>query len=635
MAGRVTSCPNCGGQVEFKAGASLLAVCGYCESAVARVGDDVGKLEILGKVAPLAALVTPLSIGVRGKHEGKRFELVGRAQLDYGLGPWNEWYAAFDDGRWGWLAEAQGKVYLTFGRPPGDLPSFSHWRVGTKLDFEGQPLVVTERRRAQFVGAEGELPFAIAPGAHVFYCDVEGPGGVFGTLDFGESTNLETVFLGTELTYGELFGKDVLGHVEPQEAGASVGLSCPNCDEPVALLAPSQAQRVTCSACDSLLDCGEGNQLFLLSSLERKGPAPEIPLGSVGKRDGVKWTVLGHLYRTVSFDYESFGWQEYLLHNSDKGYRWMSNSDGHWSWIEPVSAGAVQLSGLSATYRDKAYKHFSGAAATVESLRGEFYWKVAIGDRTGVTDWVSPPYVLSRERTDEEVTWSHGLYLTPDIVAEMFGRKEPLPKPMGVAPNMPNHFAATRNRMLVAALVFSVLLAVLGAVVAGGSSGTMLVESSAPIDRTANATDPKHVFLSEPFTVDSQSNMAVEIAADVDNAWLFVSGALINEEANEVRQFGVDVSYYAGYSGGESWREGSKSRTIYLGSVIPGTYVLRLQPQWDAKLKSPTVWWARVRTDVFIASHLAFFFFALWILPLIAVVRYASIEKQRWADSDH
>ena len=38
------------------------------------------------------------------------FTLVGRLQLDYGQGPWNEWYAAFDDGDWGWVAEAQGKV---------------------------------------------------------------------------------------------------------------------------------------------------------------------------------------------------------------------------------------------------------------------------------------------------------------------------------------------------------------------------------------------------------------------------------------------------------------------------------------------------------------------------------------------
>src|SRR5205814_3737913 len=64
VAGRVANCPNCGGAVTFKADTSLLAVCPYCSSAVARTGGDVGQLEVLGKVAPLADLASPLSLGV-------------------------------------------------------------------------------------------------------------------------------------------------------------------------------------------------------------------------------------------------------------------------------------------------------------------------------------------------------------------------------------------------------------------------------------------------------------------------------------------------------------------------------------------------------------------------------------------
>jgi hypothetical protein len=54
MTSRTANCPSCGAQVEFKAGSSLVTVCPYCSSAVGRVGGDVGELEILGKVAPLA-----------------------------------------------------------------------------------------------------------------------------------------------------------------------------------------------------------------------------------------------------------------------------------------------------------------------------------------------------------------------------------------------------------------------------------------------------------------------------------------------------------------------------------------------------------------------------------------------------
>jgi len=40
--------------------------------------------------------------------------LTGRAQNRHELGGvWDEWYATFSNGWVGWLAEAQGKFYLT------------------------------------------------------------------------------------------------------------------------------------------------------------------------------------------------------------------------------------------------------------------------------------------------------------------------------------------------------------------------------------------------------------------------------------------------------------------------------------------------------------------------------------------
>ena len=40
-------------------------------------------------------------------------QVVGRVQYDHGTGAWNEWYLALDSGRWLWLAETQGRYYLS------------------------------------------------------------------------------------------------------------------------------------------------------------------------------------------------------------------------------------------------------------------------------------------------------------------------------------------------------------------------------------------------------------------------------------------------------------------------------------------------------------------------------------------
>ena len=312
---------------------------------MARVGDDVTELEILGQVAPLADLGSPLSLGTSGRYEKRGFTLVGRLQLDYGLGPWNEWYAAFDDGQWGWVAEAQGRVYVTFPTAAAGLPGYADARVASQFTVGDHLLTVTERRRAKFLAAEGELPFAARPGDNVYYCDVEGPDGIFGTLDYASSssTHPDALFLGRQVDYEALFDRSVLKDRAPGQAGGSVALNCPHCGAGVELRAPDEAQRVTCSACDSLLDCSRGQELFLLTASRRGGPEPMIALGAQGELHGRTWTLFGHLTRSVTFEGIRYQWEEYLLRDERRGgYRWLLYNDGHWTWIDPVHAGDVQ-----------------------------------------------------------------------------------------------------------------------------------------------------------------------------------------------------------------------------------------------------------------------------------------------------
>src|SRR5690242_1914094 len=76
----VANCPSCGAPVEFKSGQSIVVICQYCRSAVART--DRG-LKDLGKVAELVETGSPLDVGLRGKWKDVPFELTGRAQLGH------------------------------------------------------------------------------------------------------------------------------------------------------------------------------------------------------------------------------------------------------------------------------------------------------------------------------------------------------------------------------------------------------------------------------------------------------------------------------------------------------------------------------------------------------------------------
>jgi len=128
------NCPSCAAPIEFKSGSTIVLVCPFCRSAVARTDRN---LEDLGKVAEIAESESPLKIGLKGTFKEHRFELTGRAQNRHELGGfWDEWYATFSNGWVGWLAEAQGKFYLTFYQPlPANVsvPAFDTLQIGQTI----------------------------------------------------------------------------------------------------------------------------------------------------------------------------------------------------------------------------------------------------------------------------------------------------------------------------------------------------------------------------------------------------------------------------------------------------------------------------------------------------------------------
>jgi hypothetical protein len=632
--GRVANCPNCGAQVEFKAGTSLLAICSFCSSVVARTGGDVGKLEILGKVAPLAAINSPLALGVRGRFRGRDFTLIGRLQLDYGAGPWNEWYAAFDEGAWGWVAEAQGRAYLTFEKDVPGLPAYARAAVGSKIKAQMTTLTVVERRRAKFVSAEGELPQIVVPGKEYRYVDLQGPNGAFATIDYGTGEQPEGFYLGQELTYTDLFPEDQLRDVRPEEAAGSAAMNCPNCGAAVELQAPDESQRVTCSSCDALLDCTTP-ELELLSAAKRHGPEPRIPLGSKGRLRNVDYTIFGHLLRSVTIDGVKYFWEEYLLHGRP-GYRWLVVSMDHWSLVEPVNAGEVQSAGRGAKFRDQNFRHFQTASAETAALRGEFYWKIAVGDRVKTADYVAPPLSLSCEADHEEVNWSLGNYLEASEVEGAFNLKTKLPRPRGVGSSQPNSWSAPLRSMSKLGAVMSGLLLLLALFTAVTSDDGRLLSQemlALPAHSLPNVQPGQKMTgtlgTSEPFELKSKSALAISTELPAGLAWIYVGGQLIEQSTQVSRPFGI----YA-HAGMDTDLSNSRKRTVYLGEVPAGAYVLNITPEWPHS-GTASRFKVEVESDPFFPSHAILALLALWLIPALGLIGYFMFEKQRWAESDY
>src|SRR5919206_2459268 len=446
------NCPSCGAPVEFKSGQSIVVICGYCRSAVARTDRD---LKDLGKVAELVETGSPLDVGLRGKWRDIPFELTGRAQLGHEMGgQWDEWYATFANGWLGWLAEAQGRFYLTFQYPIPEatyVPTFEQLQLGQEvygLPWP-TPLIVAETGRATARGAKGEIPYLLTPGETYFYADLSGANSAFGTLDNNKPPPL--IFLGQEVTLAELGITTTRAPERAERRVDAAQLSCPHCGGPLELRAPDKTERVTCPNCNSLLDVNQG-QLKFLKALEKPWFQPLIPFGTVGEVPEGKMTVIGAMARSVTIEGTQYFWSEYLLYHPQIGFRWLVASDDHWNYVRAVPPGEVIESAKSVNYHGQHYRIFQDAQARVECVLGEFYWKVEAGEQVRGVDYIAPPYMLSKEvstvyitdpddpgkarRATGEINWSLGTYVTVPQIEKSFSVSG-LPRPKNIAPNQP------------------------------------------------------------------------------------------------------------------------------------------------------------------------------------------------------
>src|SRR5579885_2132543 len=190
-------------------------------------------------------------------------------------------------------------------------------------------------------------------------------------------------------------------------------LHCPNCGGPVQLRGFGHALTVVCQQCMSVLDASNP-QLRVLQQVQVKHRfQPKIPLGTRGKLDGVAWEAIGFQRRTVHADGEEFTWEEYLLFNPYKGFRYVTEYDGHWNVVTPLEAQPARLAigrRPAVSMDGHTYRHFSGAEAATTFVLGEFPWRVKVGEKVICDDFIDPPLILSSETTPEEINWSRGVY---------------------------------------------------------------------------------------------------------------------------------------------------------------------------------------------------------------------------------
>jgi hypothetical protein len=123
--------------------------------------------------------------------------------------------------------------------------------------------------------------------------------------------------------------------------------------------------------------------------------------------------------------------------------------------------------------------------------------------------------------------------------------------------------------------------------------------------------------------------------AGLDDQWMYVDYALVNEETGQVFATGRELGYFDGFDAGRLVERGlaagpRAARPRARRPLLPARRAGRRRPRAPADRLA-----RHVRRDVPSPAYLLLAVLVLLVPPGIAALRAASFETRRWAESDH
>ena len=625
-------CPSCGAPVIFQSIASIYAVCEFCRSTLLQNGEN---LENLGLMADLLEDPSPIQIGTSGQFKGRHFAVIGRIQLRYKAGLWNEWHILFDDGQPAWLSDAAGEYTLTHQTPGAELPDFSSLKPNRKIRINDIDYRISSLNVARCIAGQGELPFAVQTGYDVNSADLRNEK-TFATLDYSATPPL--LFVGEATRFSTFrFNNLKETHAAALATLNTHAFNCPQCAAPL-IIHSIAIERLACPSCLSLIGTENDDIKLLEKSRKKLRITPSIPLGSQGKWGNSDWQIIGFMQRSTKPRNPDYAWFEYLLLNKQGRFAWLTEYQGHWNFVYSLSVMPNITLGEKTTFNfnDDIYKQFSVGTAQTLYVIGEFYWQVKVGESAKVADFIAPPKMLSCEISAQEVTWSQGEYIEADQLYSAFSIKTPAATRRVVFANQPNPFSESLAETISVLIIFATIISIIQLIFINSSPEKIIQINNIsllPIDQNKK----ENTITLAPFVLkDGAKVLRVEHSiAQLDNNWISLNNEIIEKNTGARYEGEQEISFYSGRDFDGAWREGSRSGSLNFQKIPPGEYYLQLETEiGDRQKLSDLLDLITIIQNPRSWSNYLLALLALCVLNAITIWRDFNFESKRWAESD-
>ena len=547
MTSHAASCPNCGAPLVYRWSSSVQTVCEYCRSIVVRTDVDLKKV---GQVADLPSDASPIQLSTEGRYGDKGFVVAGRILYQYEQGTWNEWHIVLDGGADGWLSDAQNESRVSVPHQRPTIPTLAQAALGRSFIWNGTQFTVVSRTLAHYAGVEGELPFEYWDKTDVTFVDLRSEGADFATIDYSDEA--PALYIGKAVDFDDAAAEErphVRGLVRWRTHTVAGPSACAPSTAPTAgqrLPSARSATRSTSSAraaarfsmppIPASRSCSSTPTPFARSRSFRSAPAASCTTSSMkssGSRSARSSSTVStyQLARVPAVQSVS---RVPLPHAS---------TQGHWNVVSTINA----LPGGGPTPDGRRRGRMAGTGTGTSRppprqttfVLGEFPWQIRVGDTTTGSDYVAPPLMLSAEvDADKEVTWSLGQYMSGSQIWKVLALPGKPPAPLGVFANQPSPFPGVDRQDVAERGAARRARRAAVARPPGQRARQAGVRAELRVRPEDGAGRPRS---STPvFELDGRPTaVEIETATNLDNQWMFVGYALVNDETGQAFDFGA------------------------------------------------------------------------------------------------
>ena len=339
-----------------------------------------------------------------------------------------------------------------------------------------------------------------------------------------------------------------------------------------------RAELVVCDYCGSHLDIS-GEQLKVVGRKSEEAPYFSLDLGDSFRYKAVRFEVIARLAYTEDGDIDEMT-KAYLMYNPHHGTRWLGEYRGQFSitqtsHVMPTAEVFDKNRGdVIKTHDDQEWVAEGTGAYDLVYVDGALPWIATVGDRVEYAEFAEKSgsgAIYEAERIEGEVEYGMGKRLPVESV-RMATKKPKLGEGWADVHDQPDP-AKVRKSYLTAMLV-----ALIGLLINAGLGLYCYMSGHDVLRQTFSAQMLTEGIYSEPFAVHGKGAATrITATSNVDNAWMSLELKLVRSDEMMMDEVEQSIEYYHGYSGGESWSEGSHSASTMVKIPDPGTYRLFIQ----------------------------------------------------------